>query len=890
MQTSERVYHRVRWDPRLDPTCFVIGVDVHAERPKRVPLIDFVPGGDIPWHRVLFFEADGELVWDRRTGLDRMDETLAGRIVRAPLLRSPTWTSRTVHLPTVEETRTGPLRVLTWNTLFDRFDQDRIHTARRRPLIVGLLEELDADVVALQEVQRPLMDALLATPTAARSWVVAHEDVDDHGLVLLSRRPVLEAAWLPLGRHKGVLAAVVDTGERPVAVLTTHLLSDHARDGARRRAQQLDQVAALVAELDADVIVVGDFNDDSDGPQRVLAARDAWEELALPVEPTFDPVENPLAAVSSLSGRAVRIDRVLLRGELRALSARRVGTAAVDGLFPSDHFGVLAELASTTPTGLARRAPNARSALCWVLPEDHADAVQTVRREHDPSFERWPPHVNVQFGWVGEHELDEVLPALADALATAAPFDARFEGLSSFRHREGGTVWLEPADAEPWRALHRACEGAVPVERSRPTFTPHLTVGRSDRPEADAVAWRPRVGRLEARVERLTVLTRRADEPMRPRATIALGTGQWTWCRPEPVRGLLGPPRPVEDLLERLRGVLPDAGLTLVGSRALGCGLADADLDLVGTGEPREVARRLRALEGAGSVRVLEATRALGVQLEVDGVGVDLALIAGDEEQRAVASTAIDDARAWLEAVGDRVDEARALLRVVKAWARVQGLDAAPFGGLPGVGWAVLVARTVLDAPAGAVTPAAFFERWAGHPDGTWVTLGPTPDDEGTGLRVACPAAPLRSCSDTVGPAGMRLLREALLAAWMACEDARDPSEELLRPPDLHRTHRAWLLVEARAEAALLPDVVGRARGRFRQLLATLEDQGGLAPRAWPWPVAHGADQRTWAIALGHVARSALDLARDWVSGMPGVSARISDAGGVPTLPIGRGR
>ncbi|MCA9494500.1 MAG: DUF504 domain-containing protein, partial [Myxococcales bacterium] len=454
VQTSERVYHRVRWDPRLDPTRFVIGVDVHAERPKRVSLVDFVPGGDIPWHRVLFFEADGELVWDRRTGLDRMDETLAGRVVREPLLRGPTWTPRQVHPPVTEEARTGALRLLTWNTLFDRFDQDRIHTARRRPLIVREIEAADGDVVALQEVQRPLMDALLASPVARSSWVVAHDDVDDHGLVLLSRRPVLEAAWLPLGRHKGVLAAVVDAGGRPLVVLTTHLLSDHARDGARRRRKQLERLAALVAELDADVVVVGDFNDDSDGPQRTLAARDVWEELELPAEPTFDPVANPLAAVSSLSGRPVRIDRVLLRGELRALSARRVGTEAVDGLHPSDHYGVLAELAPTAVSTRARRAPTARSALCWVLPDDLSHEVQDLRRGHDPSFERWPPHVNVQFGWVAEHELDEVLPSLAAALRAVAPFDARFEGLSSFRHRDGGTVWLEPADAEPWRLLH----------------------------------------------------------------------------------------------------------------------------------------------------------------------------------------------------------------------------------------------------------------------------------------------------------------------------------------------------------------------------------------------------------------------------------------------------
>ena len=68
MRTSEEIYHRVRWDPRFDPARFVLGINQRGAAPKRVPLPTFVPGGDIPWHRVLFIEADGELVWDRADG------------------------------------------------------------------------------------------------------------------------------------------------------------------------------------------------------------------------------------------------------------------------------------------------------------------------------------------------------------------------------------------------------------------------------------------------------------------------------------------------------------------------------------------------------------------------------------------------------------------------------------------------------------------------------------------------------------------------------------------------------------------------------------------------------------------------------------------------------
>ncbi|MFE0421890.1 DUF504 domain-containing protein, partial [Streptomyces sp. NPDC058953] len=89
MRTSEQIYHRIRWDARFDPGRFAVGV---AQRggaaPKRVPLASFVPGGDVPWHRVVWFEADGERVWDRETGTDRIDTSDAGR-ARSPRLLVP---------------------------------------------------------------------------------------------------------------------------------------------------------------------------------------------------------------------------------------------------------------------------------------------------------------------------------------------------------------------------------------------------------------------------------------------------------------------------------------------------------------------------------------------------------------------------------------------------------------------------------------------------------------------------------------------------------------------------------------------------------------------------------------------------------------------------------
>lgn len=393
MRTSEEIYHRVRWDARFDPARFVLGVAQRGREPKRVPLDRFTPGGDIPWHRVLFFEADGELVWDRATGTDRVDATDAGRIREARRLPSPYFTARTPHAyspatgtwepaPTGAKGPAGPLTVLTWNTLWDRYDSDRIDTARRRPLLAEALRAADADVIALQEVEPALLTLLLGC-----EWVSAHytlatdptgHDVPDNGLLLLSRLPVSEAAVHVLGPHKAVAAAVVETANGPVTVAVTHLSSDHSPEGAARRDAELTDLATGLAAVEGELVLVGDFNDGGDHPQTRLAMTDAWTEVHGMADdtPTFDPSANPLAAISSLSGRVSRLDRVLLRTDrLRAGTATLLGKEpGPGGLYVSDHYGVRVGLgaASLHADGVAERVAAA-------LPDAHVHLVGSRR-------------------------------------------------------------------------------------------------------------------------------------------------------------------------------------------------------------------------------------------------------------------------------------------------------------------------------------------------------------------------------------------------------------------------------------------------------------------------------------------------------------------------------
>lgn len=777
MRTSDEIYHRVRWDPRFDPARFVLGINQRGAAPKRVPLPSFVPGGDIPWHRIVFVEADGELLWDRATGVDRIDASDAGRICHPRLLRAPFFTARTPfrwepeagwhpagEVPPATVRSAAGLRVLTWNTLWDRYDGERIETARRRPMLLACLRDADADVIALQEVEAGLLTLLMQAPWVRAGYTLGTDpggkDVDDCGLLLLSRLPVREAGWHRLGPHKAVTAVTVDTGAGPLVVAATHLSSDHSDNGPARRQAQLGRLAEGLGGVDGDLVLVGDFNDGGAAPATGLGLRDVWTEVHGPDDgtPTFDPGVNPLAALSSLSGRASRLDRILLRpGRWRAAGASLRGDSpTTDGLYVSDHYGVETDL--------------------------QADAAKPETA-------------------LGARPAFHTAPAPAPAAAAAGP--------------------AAEVEAQHSRALK---------------------------------------------------------------------------------------------IVQRISGALGDGVVHIAGSRRMGCAPADADVDLIaalpGRVDPADVrARVAAALPDATRMRQVTGARVPGLRLRTGGLDVDLAVVAtgtldsGEAvarraelgEAAAVALSAVSDADAVRAAVGDHHAAFARLATRVKAWAGARGLDSAPFGGVPGLAWAVLAARTVREAgDSGAPDPLRdFFGTWAAWDWRKPVGLTPAAD---TGAHapvvLLTPTDPVRSCTGQVTAGFRDLLADELYRAWTilerAAETGEDPWPELVSPPPLHRRHAAWAVLTVGPDRAEeFEETLGRVRGRLRALLTALEDAGAADAHAWPRPFTTGPAFARYAIGLGRTPPDAARLAEitaGWCGGLRGVDVAWADGGTVPTV------
>ncbi|MEZ4294886.1 MAG: RNA repair domain-containing protein [Polyangiaceae bacterium] len=463
MRTSREVYDRIRHDPRFDPSDFVIGYEARLPEPKEIPFTAFVPGGDLPWHRVLYFREGNTVLWDRRTRIDEVFGAGArAREARKPsvLLASDFFTPLPLHrfdetrsewieaLPDAPPPGARPpprrLRVATWNVLSDEHHRERVATARRAPAIVEALERLDADVIALQEVSPLVFTALLSAPWVRRDCTLSEGPrspaLRAEGALFLFRVPVEQLAVHAFSRAKRAVAAVLRAGEGSLVVAQIHLPSDFTAGADRSRPAYLgDLLTALGPPGDAapPSLVLGDFNWDDPSLDTLLGAHgftDAWPAAGQAPVPTFDPTKNALAAIMTRTGRPIRIDRVYARGGMQSVHIGAAALFATDAiargpapLFPSDHFGVTVTLDLHPPGDAPAAAPAApgatthHTAVVLVPPAELWPAIQAIRGPHDRHATRWMPHITLLYPFVPEVDLDRARHVLGEVLAGVAP-------------------------------------------------------------------------------------------------------------------------------------------------------------------------------------------------------------------------------------------------------------------------------------------------------------------------------------------------------------------------------------------------------------------------------------------------------------------------------------
>lgn len=247
------------------------------------------------------------------------------------------------------------MRILTLNVQHDAGDP------RRTPLLAGAIRRLAPDLVALQEVREAQLVELLTgtglehTTHQAGVLCPAPENTATHGGTAIATRwphTVLEALERRhADTHWWTLAAAVRVPEGELLFIAP--TTPWRLDAEWARQRQAHEVTAIEARhrTSLPAVVAGDLNAAPDAPSiRHLSSRftDAWAVAGAGDGHTWT-VDNPLAAkeIARLLGDPAhrrRIDYVLTGPAARVRSASLVGSRPVDGVWLSDHFGVLADV------------------------------------------------------------------------------------------------------------------------------------------------------------------------------------------------------------------------------------------------------------------------------------------------------------------------------------------------------------------------------------------------------------------------------------------------------------------------------------------------------------------------------------------------------------------
>lgn len=240
------------------------------------------------------------------------------------------------------------LKVVTLNLYHDKDDWPK-----RRVQIVEELKRLHPDAIALQEV---LQDEGL---TNQAEWLAAQLGYQWHfvstdpagqprryGNALLTRHPILKRGQKllqPLDDSRSAGFLRIDLEGRPLNLYVTHL---HWTDqGAAIRTRQIADLMQYIAATSENIpsLVAGDFNSTADSPE-LAALREGFVDTYGNQHPQADTASSSTLNLKYFAPK--RIDHVFFqRNAFVPVGATILfDHADAQGVWASDHFGMLAEL------------------------------------------------------------------------------------------------------------------------------------------------------------------------------------------------------------------------------------------------------------------------------------------------------------------------------------------------------------------------------------------------------------------------------------------------------------------------------------------------------------------------------------------------------------------
>ena len=256
------------------------------------------------------------------------------------------------------------LRLVTLNLYHDKDEWPK-----RRTQIVDELKRLRPDAIALQEVlqHEGLVNQAewLATRLGYQWHFVSTDPAGQprrYGNAVLTRRPILkrgQKSLQPLDDSRTAAFVRIDVDGRPVNVYATHL---HWTDqGGAIRAQQIADLMQYIAATSEGIpsLVAGDFNATADSPE-LAALRERFVDTYGNQHPQADVTSRSTLNLKYFAPK--RIDHVFFQRDAFIPVGATIlfNQPDAQGIWASDHFGLLVELRLTVLEARANQALDQR--------------------------------------------------------------------------------------------------------------------------------------------------------------------------------------------------------------------------------------------------------------------------------------------------------------------------------------------------------------------------------------------------------------------------------------------------------------------------------------------------------------------------------------------------
>lgn len=668
METSDRIFYRIKWDTKIDHKKCQIGY-LDKKKLKTINYTEWLPireGGDIPWHRIYKFYYCGEILWDREK-----------RIYNQELFNTNAAT--TGGLITKTE-----IRLFSLNCCYEITD-----TSKQDQQIICILEN-DADIVALQEVNSVMMDRLTTNHQLKEKYSIisGHAKTKTlYNLVFLSKIPPAEVHQISFTsnteKYYLQLIYLIDFGSGPetLSICNVHLTSNLQIKASSKRAAQMKQIMDDISGSTSSIIM-GDFNESEnfDG----IYGYDLGEKTGIC---TFDPETNGLA--KSKSGRSSRYDRIIIRGNITAKYFKVLTKQHI-----SDHYPILAELTlalTQSPAPLCADTSEVGvgvgTVLAIMIEPEYWLSINKYRKRYDLGHYRtWGPHVTLFQKFILPDKWYIVKELISNILKTNQSDDIIFDRVELFKHISNYSVVLTSTNSSKFTEIRDLIARTCGIDYDSESI-PHITLGSfSDQHKAQAVkkeieAAMPMLS-VPVKLDYISFMKKIAGDQFRVYDYVTV---------------IDKPDDPVKLIRDLASAVQSSVDLKIVGSAAYGINDSDYDIAINGANNPEKFLQQLESF--AKMTPHVEYAELIKSKIPILNL-----ILRSDTEINVTCNTktAIDMVDYVKTKLGLDLKDFVQKYKAIKKWAQIRRVYGSKYGFVNGIGLLLMVLN-IYDNSSSAV-------------------------------------------------------------------------------------------------------------------------------------------------------------------------------------------